>query len=144
MKTMNVVLCCLMISSGVVAQSDANGAVKREAPKTSVSKIETPSSGVIHYSQDQTNQPDQQYPIEMSVGRDGVQHIHDKAYYQTKIEEIDYTLQAIKIKKDYILSNPEEKEIATNNGWFENMRQVEEQLNAEKQQLIQKIALLEH
>jgi hypothetical protein len=44
-----------------------------------------------------------------------------------QIAQIDSHLAAIETKRNYILSNPEEKTIADEQGWFDTMDKVEEE-----------------
>lgn len=52
-----------------------------------------------------------------------------------QIEQIDSHLGAIETKRNYILANPEEKALAEEQGWFETMSKVEEELLAKKEKL---------
>tara|TARA_B100001564_G_C20165027_1_gene457101 strand:- start:170 stop:499 length:330 start_codon:yes stop_codon:yes gene_type:complete len=52
-----------------------------------------------------------------------------------QIAQIDSHLAAIEIKRNYILSNPEEKNLADEQGWFETMNKVKEDLTAKKEKL---------
>ena len=62
----------------------------------------------------------------------------DEAKKQTvlkQIAQIDSHLAAIETKKNYILSSPEEKAIAEDQGWFATMSKVKEELLAKKEKL---------
>ena len=52
-----------------------------------------------------------------------------------QIAQIESHLAAIETKRNYILSNPEEKALAETQGWFETMIKVEEELLAKKAKL---------
>ena len=52
-----------------------------------------------------------------------------------QIAQIDSHLAAIETKKKYILSSPEEKAIAEEQGWFATMSKVKEELLAKKEKL---------
>ena len=52
-----------------------------------------------------------------------------------QIAQIDSHLGAIETKRNYILSNPEEKAIAESQRWFETMAKVEQELLAKKEKL---------
>lgn len=52
-----------------------------------------------------------------------------------QIAQIDSHLAAIETKRNYILSNPEEKTIADEQGWFDTMDKVEEELLTKKEKL---------
>lgn len=49
---------------------------------------------------------------------------------------IDQHLNSIQIKWDWIMNNPEEKVIAEQEGWFEKMTIVREELEEKKKLLI--------
>ena len=55
---------------------------------------------------------------------------------QNKIIQIENHLQAIEVKRAYILSNPEELAIANENGWFESMADIEAGLVVKKTELL--------
>jgi hypothetical protein len=63
----------------------------------------------------------------ISVSKGQPQQVHDKAYYEQKIKEIDELLEAIEVKTLYVKSNEEEHKIATQNGWYSKMEQVKEE-----------------
>jgi hypothetical protein len=52
-----------------------------------------------------------------------------------QIAQIDSHLAAIETKRNYILSNPEEKTIADEQGWFDTMDKVEEELLTKREKL---------
>jgi hypothetical protein len=52
-----------------------------------------------------------------------------------QIAQIDSHLAAIETKRNYIIANPEEKSLAEEQGWFETMSKVEEELLAKKEKL---------
>ena len=54
---------------------------------------------------------------------------------QQQIAQIEYHLQAIESKKEFILSDPNEKAIAEEQGWFENMEKTSKELIEKKNQL---------
>lgn len=55
---------------------------------------------------------------------------------QKKINQIDGHLQAIEIKRSYILSSLEQTEIAEASGWFKSITTTESQLNTKKKELL--------
>lgn len=63
------------------------------------------------------------------------QVIHNSAYYQSEIDKIDAQIASINTKISYVNSNPEEKEIAINSGWFEDMSNIKSQLQSKKLEL---------
>lgn len=63
-----------------------------------------------------------------------IQFHNDSVNYQ--IDLVNSHLNSIQIKWDWILSNPEEKVIADENGWFDNMTIVKQELEEKKQVLI--------
>lgn len=60
-----------------------------------------------------------------------------KAEIQKEIQQKKAHLKAIEIKRDYVNSNEEEKALATEQGWFEQIERIENQL-------IEKINYLEN
>lgn len=60
----------------------------------------------------------------ISVRKGHPQQVHDKAYYEQKIKDIDELLEAIEVKTLYVKSNEEENKIATQNGWYDDMERV--------------------
>lgn len=59
---------------------------------------------------------------------------------QREINQINSHLESIKVKRNYILSNEEEKAIAEEEGWFDKMEAVEQRLIEKKQKLEAKLA----
>lgn len=52
-----------------------------------------------------------------------------------QIQQVDSHLNSIQIKWDYIQNDPAEKQLATDNGWFDKMTAVKKSLTAKKQLL---------
>ena len=52
-----------------------------------------------------------------------------------QIGQIESHLSAIQTKREYILSNPQEKALAEEQGWFETMEKVKGELIAKKKKL---------
>ena len=52
-----------------------------------------------------------------------------------QISQIDSHLLAIETKRNYILSNPTEKALAEEHGWFEQMKKIEKSLLKKKDEL---------
>ena len=52
-----------------------------------------------------------------------------------QIAQIESHLAAIETKRNYILANPQEKILAEEQGWFETMSKVEEELLSKKEKL---------
>lgn len=59
-----------------------------------------------------------------------------KQEVQKRISQIDSHLNSIEIKWDYILEHPEEKEIAEEKGWFNDMNRIKNELIEEKKRLL--------
>lgn len=59
---------------------------------------------------------------------------------QKELNQVNYHLESIRTKREYILSNEEEKAIAEAEGWFTKMEEVEQRLIAKKQMLEAKLA----
>ncbi len=56
-----------------------------------------------------------------------------------QISQIESHLASIETKRNYVLSDPSEKAIAEENGWFESMEKIEERLLKKKEELIKLI-----
>ena len=52
-----------------------------------------------------------------------------------QISQIDSHLSAIETKRNYVLSDPVEKALATEQGWFEEMEKIEKSLLKKKDEL---------
>ena len=63
-----------------------------------------------------------------------VKIFNDSINYQVSL--VNSHLNSIQIKWDWILKNPEEKVIAEEQGWFEDMTEVRAKLETKKQTLI--------
>jgi len=59
----------------------------------------------------------------------------DEQEILNQISQIDSHLSAIETKRNYILSNPAEKAIAIEQGWFEDMKKIEKSLLKKKNEL---------
>jgi NAD/NADP transhydrogenase alpha subunit len=70
------------------------------------------------------------------------QQVHDAAYYQKEIVIIDDNLTAIDQKIVSVNNDPQEKQLAESQGWFDNMELIKQQLIAKKASLQQKLANL--
>ena len=55
---------------------------------------------------------------------------------QNKIARIESHLQAIEIKRAFVLSSEAETQLAIESGWFDSMAQIKEQLIAKKTELV--------
>ena len=75
--------------------------------------------------------------VTYSVGGDGIQIIHDKAYYENQLKNIDDVLKAFDTKLDYVRNSPQEHERAISNGWYETMAIEKEKLNVQRQATMQ-------
>lgn len=63
----------------------------------------------------------------ISVRRGQPQQVHDRAYYELKVKEIDELLESIEVKISHVKSDEEEHKIATQNGWYTNMERIKEE-----------------
>lgn len=57
----------------------------------------------------------------ISVQKGQQQVVHDKAYFEQKIQDIDVILSAIDEKVKFVQSNEEEHKLALENGWYKQM-----------------------
>lgn len=74
------------------------------------------------------------FTISKRAGEDQI--THNQNYYLQEIEKINQNLIAIEKKSEFINNSPEEKELAENNGWFQQMEQIKIQL-LEKRTMLQ-------
>jgi uncharacterized membrane protein len=127
----------LTISNLIFAQTEQNPntIIKTNIDSKQQTIQTTKISEVYDNSDDTVTHIEKAY----SIGSDGIQHLHDKAYFQEQLNSVDYMLQAIDDKINYVNSNPEEKTIATQNGWFQQMQDNKIELQSKRAELIQKI-----
>jgi len=74
-------------------------------------------------------------PTTISVRAGESQVTHNNAYYQNEISKIDTQLEAINTKVEFVQGNSEEKAIALQSGWFDDMENIKIQLENKKQEL---------
>jgi len=60
------------------------------------------------------------------------QRVHDANYYQEEIAKIDAQILAINTKIQLIQNDPVENKLATQNGWYTDMENIKDKLNAQK------------
>jgi hypothetical protein len=59
----------------------------------------------------------------------------NKQELKKQIAQIDSHLSAIETKRNYVLSDPAQKALAVEQGWFEDMKKIEESLLKKKEEL---------
>lgn len=62
---------------------------------------------------------------------------------QNKIARIESHLQAIEIKKAFVMSSEAETQLATESGWFDSMAEIKQQLIAKKTELVNYLKTLD-
>lgn len=82
------------------------------------------------------------YPVTYSIGKNGVQKVHDKAYYQQQLTAVNYLIEAIDTKVEYIKSDQTQRLEAEKNGWFKQMETNKMNAQRKKAELIKKIQTL--
>lgn len=76
------------------------------------------------------------YPKTYSIGRNGIQQEHNKAYYLFKIKQINILIDAINKKVAYVNADSTRAQQAQSIGWFEQMEN--SKAKAKQQRLIYK------
>lgn len=74
-------------------------------------------------------------PKTISIRAGESQITHDRNYYENEIAKIDSQIAAINTKIDIVQANPEEKALANESGWFNDMDNIKNQLEAKKLEL---------
>jgi hypothetical protein len=65
--------------------------------------------------------------------------VEEKTAIENKIKQIDSHINSINIKTEYVLNHPEDKKVAEQQGWFEDMKKTKEQLELKKAELIKSL-----
>ena len=73
--------------------------------------------------------------VTMSISAGESQVIHNDAYYQKKIAQIDAQISAINTKISIVNADAQEKSIANNSGWFADMENIKTELENQKFEL---------
>lgn len=60
---------------------------------------------------------------------------HDRNYYENEIAKVDAQIAAINTKIEIVEANAQEKALANESGWFNDMENIKNQLEAKKQEL---------
>jgi len=66
------------------------------------------------------------------------QRVHDVAYYNEEIAKVDAHITAIDAKIGHVNADPAEKALAEQNGWFQEMDQIKQELNQRRATLVLK------
>lgn len=128
-----------VVSISVFGQESKNQAPTREVKKEVKSENGAPAQNSVQTVNAESQSNIGTYPQEFSVDQNGVQYTHDKAYFEQKLASVDELMRAIEVKEEYVRSSPEEHVNATQNGWYDNMSKMKEQLKEEKIALQRKI-----
>lgn len=59
----------------------------------------------------------------------------ERVAIENKIKQIDSHINSINIKTEYVLKNPDDKKVAEEQGWFEDMKATKEKLELKKKEL---------
>jgi hypothetical protein len=59
----------------------------------------------------------------------------ERVIIENKIKQIDSHINSINIKTEYVLKNPDDKKVAEEQGWFEDMKATKEKLELKKKEL---------
>lgn len=74
-------------------------------------------------------------PKTISIRAGESQITHDRNYYEKEIAKIDAQIAAINSKIETVQADSEENNLATNSGWYDDMENIKNQLEAKKQEL---------
>lgn len=66
------------------------------------------------------------------------QRVHDETYYNEEIAKVDAHVAAIDTKIAHVNADPTEKALAEQNGWFQQMDQIKQELNQRRATLVLK------
>jgi len=99
------------------------------------------------FAQKTTNPPDEKNVTKTSVNSDSSQVANDKRKavnaYNEKINQeialIDQNLKAIQVKWDFIVNSPEDKKVADETGWFEDMTRIKLELQQKRKLLVESL-----
>lgn len=91
----------------------------------------TPQTEVIHSKS-----------VTISKRANEPQRVHNQAYYTEEIAKIDGNILAINQKIVLVNADPQEKQLAEANGWFQDMDKIKNDLLLKKTNLQEKLATL--
>lgn len=91
--------------------------------------------GLLVYSQYSVGQTNTMKVSQSSSNQANEISPEKKKEAQKRISQIDAHLNSIEIKRNYILEHPEEKDLAEQQGWFDDMDRIKNELIAEKERL---------
>lgn len=77
----------------------------------------------------------------ISVRRGQPQQVHDKAYYERMILDLDLLSTDIDLKVEHVQSNEEYHKVALEIGWYETMRKNKEEILEQRKEYLEKIKL---
>ncbi|MCO5260009.1 MAG: hypothetical protein M9916_07690 [Crocinitomicaceae bacterium] len=95
--------------------------------------VSSPSSNVESTPQDAN------YPVTYSVNASGEQVELNKAYYENQLKSVEYLINAIDQKVEYVNSDQNMREEAIENGWFEQMKSNKNEVEKKRDSIIEKI-----
>lgn len=109
----------------------------QESIQKKITTVPQPKAVAVNQPLTIENSANKTTTISVRVGEPQV--IHNNAYYQREIDKIDAQVAAIDTKINSVNSNPEEKAIAIESGWFDDMERIKLGLENRKTELQRKL-----
>lgn len=129
MRTLLLVIVSISIGLSVFAQEPVSNEVRNEKSPSSLPSSEGPVST--------TQEVKKNASVTISKRPGEEQKIHDAAYFDAEIAKIDAQIVAMNSKIATVNADPNEKALAENSGWFEDMERIKERLNIKRSDLLE-------
>lgn len=138
----NIFFTCFMCSISLLGlsqeKSQTTSTTKVDTTNVVVPQINKPKyidTGNPEEDQKKYDEAKGKYIEEQKMLKSQNLSIEEKTVIENKIKQIDSHINSINIKAEYILKNPDEKKIADEQGWFEDMKATKEKLELKKKEL---------
>lgn len=131
-----LILLSITVFNSVLAQQSERKPISQRIQKKAPSVVKEKEVTYSYVEQQQGTTEGLTY----SVDQFGNEHVHDKAYYEARLAELNDFVQGVQTKIDYVKNNPEEDAIAKSNGWYLDMENV---LNTSKEQKLEYLKKIE-
>lgn len=115
------------------------GAITPKAELKAIQTSPTPTNTISNTTINTVEETSSSYPQTYTVDAGGKQVLMDKSYYQQQLVNVNYLIQSIDSKVEYIKSSPEEDAQAKANGWYQQMEKNKKDAESKKIELAKKI-----
>lgn len=115
------------------------GAITPKSELKATQTSPTPTQTISNSTTNTVEETADSYPQTYTVDVSGEQVLMDKAYYQQQLVNVNYLIQSIDSKVEYIKSSPEEDAQAKASGWYQQMENNRKDAEAKKVELAKKI-----